>query len=476
MQPYRPVTFSITRASVQEFVAYSMLAIGLLILPWYLHVYQPVAYIYFVSEDSWSEYITFVLWAMTTVMLVWVLVRSPEFRKPGHYAFAIAAFLIAMEEISWGQRIFGLSTPDVLRALNTQEELNLHNILESSKYEAYLGIAVIIAVAGMPVAAALIPPWRKFCNRWGIPLVPIRHWPLFAVPVYFIKDHHQFNLAPGYGYEVAELGLAVAVAVFTLSMFLQTRKTEIQQGFTAIAATSTLVVLASLLSIPLVQHYSDPQALRYGFITASTRTYPGRAMYRQAADVFHYTSTRPEFTSTDSSYYHGLVLQKLQRTDEAQEVFDLVLAREFAGQEWSENKSASHRRVGRILHAQNQIGQACQAYLQALKIDHEKLAGGSDPVEETMLRWSLAKTLFAMGQQDAAAGQVELAMQLNQSRSTQHKISLWHYLEKRNVSRGLLVPHVITPMEPACINGLNLLVTKGLDGEMSRPPQSDGVK
>ncbi len=37
-------------------------------------------------------------------------------------------FLFGMEEISWGQRIFGWETPDFLSQLNKQNETNIHNI------------------------------------------------------------------------------------------------------------------------------------------------------------------------------------------------------------------------------------------------------------------------------------------------------------------------------------------------------------
>ena len=41
---------------------------------------------------------------------------------------SIVFFLIAGEEISWGQRIFDLATPDYLSSVNEQDELNFHNI------------------------------------------------------------------------------------------------------------------------------------------------------------------------------------------------------------------------------------------------------------------------------------------------------------------------------------------------------------
>jgi len=37
-------------------------------------------------------------------------------------------FFIAGEEISWGQRIFGIETPDAIESSNIQKEMNLHNL------------------------------------------------------------------------------------------------------------------------------------------------------------------------------------------------------------------------------------------------------------------------------------------------------------------------------------------------------------
>ncbi|MGZ4691737.1 MAG: hypothetical protein ACXVKA_08275 [Acidimicrobiia bacterium] len=42
--------------------------------------------------------------------------------------FAAGMFLVAMEEISWGQWLFFWKTPDVLKHVNRQDETNLHNL------------------------------------------------------------------------------------------------------------------------------------------------------------------------------------------------------------------------------------------------------------------------------------------------------------------------------------------------------------
>ena len=58
---------------------------------------------------------------------------------------SIVFFLIAGEEISWGQRIFDLATPDYLSSVNEQDELNFHNI-NKRFFDRLLDRATIIFV------------------------------------------------------------------------------------------------------------------------------------------------------------------------------------------------------------------------------------------------------------------------------------------------------------------------------------------
>jgi len=45
-----------------------------------------------------------------------------------YLALAVGLFLSAMEEISWGQRLFGWGTPAALEEINFQGETTLHNV------------------------------------------------------------------------------------------------------------------------------------------------------------------------------------------------------------------------------------------------------------------------------------------------------------------------------------------------------------
>ncbi|MCA9369349.1 hypothetical protein KC721_03545, partial [Candidatus Woesebacteria bacterium] len=47
--------------------------------------------------------------------------------KLGCIAVGVALTLVALEEISWGQRIFNIETPDHIADQNHQDEINIHN-------------------------------------------------------------------------------------------------------------------------------------------------------------------------------------------------------------------------------------------------------------------------------------------------------------------------------------------------------------
>jgi len=59
-----------------------------------------------------------------------ILPRESEEPFVRRFFFVLMAgcLLVLMEEISWGQRIFGLATPEFLEHINRQHEISLHNI------------------------------------------------------------------------------------------------------------------------------------------------------------------------------------------------------------------------------------------------------------------------------------------------------------------------------------------------------------
>ena len=58
-----------------------------------------------------------------------------------YLGLAVACFLIAGEEVSWGQWFFHWQTPDALSQVNLQNETNLHNIINPRAYDPIYSLA-----------------------------------------------------------------------------------------------------------------------------------------------------------------------------------------------------------------------------------------------------------------------------------------------------------------------------------------------
>ena len=93
---------------------------------------HPNLYHFLVDEDrviEWSQF--FAILAASLVFAVAGRRAWQAGRRNMAILFAlvaIGAFVVAGEEISWGQRILGLQTPEALREINHQDETNIHNI------------------------------------------------------------------------------------------------------------------------------------------------------------------------------------------------------------------------------------------------------------------------------------------------------------------------------------------------------------
>lgn len=108
-------------------------------------------------------------------------------------ALALALVVIAMEEISWGQRLFGFSTPERLAEMNWQAEFNFHNVQTDLSETVYYGGAGLFLIL-LPLLRDLLPahvathPWFALVPRRGVALVsaPIAifnfgHWNLLSI-------------------------------------------------------------------------------------------------------------------------------------------------------------------------------------------------------------------------------------------------------------------------------------------------------
>jgi len=98
--------------------------------------YSP--YLNFISEDEPVEYATFVVYIITFIISIFVANSLKKLKKRwATVSFFIIAFVfifIALEEISWSQRIFEFETFGIFSE-STQEEINIHDLKPFEYFE-----------------------------------------------------------------------------------------------------------------------------------------------------------------------------------------------------------------------------------------------------------------------------------------------------------------------------------------------------
>jgi hypothetical protein len=77
------------------------------------------------AEDHFFEWLTPIFFWIASALFFMIFLKT---KNLFFLILAIAMFIGAGEEISWGQRIFGFKTPEELNKVNVQGEFNFHNI------------------------------------------------------------------------------------------------------------------------------------------------------------------------------------------------------------------------------------------------------------------------------------------------------------------------------------------------------------
>ena len=131
--------------------------------------FEPDTYYIAVQEDGILEWSTFWAFIAAGCVYIFVAVRPAPKLRTTWFPIGLALFclFVALEEISWGQRVFGYRPPEYFLEFNFQQEFNLHNVIETQLRK--LGVIVVIIGYGVALPLiGLIPPIRRFFGRIGI--------------------------------------------------------------------------------------------------------------------------------------------------------------------------------------------------------------------------------------------------------------------------------------------------------------------
>jgi hypothetical protein len=178
----------------------------------------------YVPEDGLLENMTALFLFFIALVMGW---RLFKFRKGKSWLWMfthIMVFLLfifgAGEEISWGQRIFGIESSEFFEEHNTQDEMNLHNLeiggvrLNTLIFSQLLSLALVCYFFIIPL---IYPKWKwlkKLVNNFGL-FLPNWHQSLFfllcTIIVLLIPSDKKW--------ELLELSFSFAFLVTVLNPF-----------------------------------------------------------------------------------------------------------------------------------------------------------------------------------------------------------------------------------------------------------------
>jgi hypothetical protein len=165
--------------------------------------------------------------------------------------FFILLFLLFIfgggEEISWGQRIFGFKTPEIINEVNVQKEFSFHNIeiFNTADFKGYTkhGIARLLEVNFLfrlfMITYGIVIPFlvyhfkliRQITERFKLPVPPIGIGIFFIINwLVFRLIHNQIISAPyglkyiGANPEIFECVSAYILMIITIYFYVDRRK------------------------------------------------------------------------------------------------------------------------------------------------------------------------------------------------------------------------------------------------------------
>lgn len=189
-------------------------AIGLIVWMFSFETFRVLS-----QEDGVIENLQYMTLLLASL---WSMIIAARFYKRKNviacvlfFLTALALFFVAGEEISWGQRLFHLQTPEAIYKNNTQGELIVHNMKAVNGFVGfgYLFIGAFGSIAW--ILPKLLPSLRKAAYKFFIPPWFVSGYFLFGFIYNFFIYMNNKNHWIGHWSEFAELMLYMGV-MFTL--------------------------------------------------------------------------------------------------------------------------------------------------------------------------------------------------------------------------------------------------------------------
>ncbi len=179
------------------------------------------AFLEFLKEDGLVEYLTFLfLLAPAVLAMVQAVREAGQNRLYPVITWILLALLFlfaAGEEISWGQRIFGIETPDFFLEKNLQKETNFHNLvvggvkINKLVFSQLLTAGMVLYFIFLPLLVRNSKFFRLTVAKFALP-VPCWHHILAMIIAVVLAS--QYNLMKAA--ELRELAFATVLFLVIL--------------------------------------------------------------------------------------------------------------------------------------------------------------------------------------------------------------------------------------------------------------------
>ena len=397
----------------------AMLVVAAVGVVFFLFYFDPVYYNLLVAEDNVGEYCTSVSFALSGFLMIILSFKCGTcLQKLLWVLIGICFIIVSAEEISWGQRIFSLSTPDQIKQINLQNEITLHNLKSASfiniilhKIVAYM---ILVWLSFSIIVHLILPRLEVKIRSIGLPLVSFNLIPIFLVPLYFFLFFPIIKSD-----EIGETFFGIAIFALSLDMFLDYGYSKRWLAWNRVLVVKVgmlfLIVIIAIALAYLHNTFLGRESL-YGRMNRMVLNYDRFGMYDHAQEVFDHILARPKYIRTETMVNHGKMLLNAGRSDEASQILKQAIDLLNTRNTTQEENCDHFLELGTIFMLLGLSDQAESNFSRVIEIGNLQLMSVSDPDIKAKLLWPIAQAIEGKGGDTATA--INKAMQAKRMTSS----------------------------------------------------------